>query len=476
MLPLLWGLFILAMFLAPWYGTWGLAFTFGLAFALVPTVLIVVMPGSRVSRLSVAIAFMLFCALHIHQAFGLTELHFGIFVLLAVLLCYRDWMVIVTAAAVAAVHHLSFNYLQSLGWNTICFADPGLGRVFSHAAYVVVETAVLTYIAVWLQRDAVQAAELQQMVDSMAGAQDGAIDLLAQGGDYRSQGAQSLAGTLGLVSTAVERVRSSAVLTHDLLKNITSTNVEVQQGAGRQASMVVEAERAVETVIATSRAGREQMLGALNQAEEVSRLVEEGGAVMRESVDTMEAISDSSSRIADITTVIDGIAFQTNILALNAAVEAARAGPEGRGFSVVAGEVRSLAHRSADAAKEIRALIEMSSEQVSQGSARIEAAERVMSGLLEGVSRLTVVLAESRQANEQQGGLFAEVGRIVKEISAIADDNLGRLSLAGKSVQHLEQATHGLVDSVRLFNTRPGAGQELGSSDFQQARPLPLSM
>lgn len=465
MLPLLWGLFLMSLFLAPWYGTWSLAWTFGLAFALVPTVLIVVMPGSRASRLSVATAFMLFCALHIHQAFGVTELHFGIFVLLAMLLCYRDWMVIVTAAGVAALHHLSFNYLQSLGWNTICFVEPGMGRVLAHAGYVVVETVVLTYIAVWLQRDAVQAGELQQMVASMASAEDGTIDLHVDSVAYRSVGAQSLSGTLQSLSGAVGQVRSNAVLTDELLRNITGITSQVRQGVGRQASMVVGAEHAVDTILANSRAGREQMAGALEHAEEVSRMVEEGSAVMRESVTTMAAISDSSARIADITAVIDGIAFQTNILALNAAVEAARAGPEGRGFSVVAGEVRSLAQRCADAAKEIRALIDVSSEQVSQGSARIQTAEQVMSRLLGGISQLTAVIAESRQASEQQGDLINEIGRIVKEISAIAHENLGRLGLADDSMLQLEQATVGLVDSVQRFNVRADEGQRLDADE-----------
>src|SRR5690606_1737453 len=194
MLPLLWGLFALALFLAPWYGTWGLALGLGLPFALIPTLLILTLPGARITRLTVATAFMLFCALHIHQSFGMTELHFGIFVLLAVLLCYRDWMVIVAAAAVAAVHHFSFNYLQSLGWNTICFAEPGMGRTFVHAAYVVVEATALSYIAIWLQRDATQAAELQRVVGNMSENRDGSINLLADEVDYRSRGARALVG------------------------------------------------------------------------------------------------------------------------------------------------------------------------------------------------------------------------------------------------------------------------------------------
>ena len=140
MLPVLWLLFIMGLGLAPWYDTWKMAVLVGGAFALVPTLLMYFSPGSRLTRVVVAAALMMFCALHIQQAMGVTELHFGIFVLLAVLLCYRDWLVIVVAAGVIALHHLTFNYFQQLGYGTICFTEPGFGRVLAHAGYVVAET------------------------------------------------------------------------------------------------------------------------------------------------------------------------------------------------------------------------------------------------------------------------------------------------------------------------------------------------
>ncbi|NYT26315.1 chemotaxis protein [Alcaligenaceae bacterium] len=460
MLPLLWGLFAMALGLAPWYGTWGLAWALGLPFVLLPSLLILLRPGARITRLSVALSFMLFCALHIHQAMGTTELHFGIFVLLAVLLCYRDWMVIVIAALVAAAHHLLFSHLQALGWNTICFVEPGFGRVLAHAAYVLAETAVLSYIAVWLQRDSLQAAELQHLVERMSVGQGGGIDLQSSAPAYHSAAARSLAASLAMVASAVRRVRGAVVSMHETLSRMTETNAEVRDGASRQAAMVQEAVAAVDTVADASVAGRDQAAGAVGHAQEVYRLAGEGSTVMRESMATMASISESSARIADITAVIDGIAFQTNILALNAAVEAARAGPEGKGFSVVAGEVRGLAHRSAQAAKEIRALIDASGQRVEEGRERIEAAGQVMEQLLDGVSRLTVVLSESRDSSERQGERISGIGQTVRQISDIARDNLGHLEVAAQLVLALEQASAGQLESVRRFSVRSGREED----------------
>ncbi|HSO45960.1 MAG TPA: hypothetical protein VLQ47_10645, partial [Rhodoferax sp.] len=157
MLVVLWGLFALALALSGMHDTWLWSLVIGLPTALVPTALIFLLPGALLTRLVVAAALMVFTALHIHQAMGMEELHFGIFVLLAFLLSYRDWRPIVVAAAVAAVHHLSFNFLQTWGYGVVCFTEPGLGVVLAHAAYVVVETGVLVYLAQILRKESLQA-------------------------------------------------------------------------------------------------------------------------------------------------------------------------------------------------------------------------------------------------------------------------------------------------------------------------------
>ncbi|MBL8267209.1 MAG: hypothetical protein JNL55_12540, partial [Steroidobacter sp.] len=167
MVGVLAGLLVFTFALAPQYDTWHWAFLIGLPAALIPGAFAFIYPGSLLTRLSVAASLMVFCALNIHQAFGLTELHFGIFVLLAFLLCYRDWRPIVMAAGVAAVHHLSFYYFQELGYGVMCFTKPSLGIVLSHAAYVVAETVVLSYLAYMLRAESLQAAELQRLVEAM---------------------------------------------------------------------------------------------------------------------------------------------------------------------------------------------------------------------------------------------------------------------------------------------------------------------
>ena len=129
--------------------------------------------------MTVAAMLMVFCALNIHQAYGMIELHFGIFVCLAFLLCYRDWRPIVFGAAVTAVHHLSFNYFQELGYGVLYFTKTGLGIVFAHAAYVVAETALLSYLSIMLRADGIQAAELRGMVTAMTATHD-KVDLSAR--------------------------------------------------------------------------------------------------------------------------------------------------------------------------------------------------------------------------------------------------------------------------------------------------------
>jgi methyl-accepting chemotaxis protein len=145
MVGVLWCLAILSFALAPWHHTWAGALGVGIPAAVIPSFMAYAWPGSLATRMTVAAMLMVFCALNIHQAYGMIELHFGIFVCLAFLLCYRDWRPIVFGAAVTAVHHLSFNYFQELGYGVLCFTKTGLGIVFAHAAYVVAETALLSY-------------------------------------------------------------------------------------------------------------------------------------------------------------------------------------------------------------------------------------------------------------------------------------------------------------------------------------------
>jgi methyl-accepting chemotaxis protein len=182
-------------------------------------------------------------------------------------------------------------------------------------------------------------------------------------------------------------------------------------------------------------------------------------------VTTMKGINDSSKKIADIISVIDGIAFQTNILALNAAVEAARAGEQGRGFAVVASEVRSLAGRSADAAKEIKGLITASVERVEQGTALVDEAGATMTEVVSSIRRVTDIMGEISAASSEQSAGVAQVGEAITLMDQATQQNAALVEQSAAAAESLKQQAQQLVQAVEVF--------ELGSA---QATPAPAAI
>ena len=451
MLPVLWALFGMSMALAGWHQTITWALAIGLPLALAPTALIMLSPGSRLTRYVIAVALMVFAALHIHQASGAPELHFGIFVLLAFLLCYRDWTVILVAAGTIAVHHLSFNYLQQWGYGVLCFTEPGLGRVLAHAAYVVAEAAVLSYLSLLLHREALQAAELAARVGALEAGSDGIIALDSGAVTVVSPGARVLDRMLGVLRGAIASVRSGTEAMADASGNIADASADLSRRTQAQAESLRRTALTMAELTAAVRDNDGDARQASGLAANAAGVARRGGDAVGKVVGSMEAIRESSRRIVDIIGVIDGIAFQTNILALNAAVEAARAGEQGRGFAVVATEVRSLAQRSAMAAKEVAALIRESVTAVDTGAGLAGEAGQTMGEIVGSIEEVAAIMARIVAASHAQATGIAGINDAVAEMDAGVRDNAGLVAETAAAAAGMQDQARLLTQAVGVF-------------------------
>jgi methyl-accepting chemotaxis protein len=423
MLVTLWALMAVSLALAPWYGTFGPALLVGLPAALVPTLLIRAAPDSVLTRMTVGAALIVFCALHIHQSHGMTELHFGIFVALALLSCYRDWRVIVAGAGVAAVHHLTFSYLQQWGYPTLCFTRPGLDIVLTHAAYVVIEAGVLSYLAVLLSAEHAQASAAQA----------------------------ELARQMEAMGAMVEQSRRAVLAIHEGVSGMAEDTERLSERTITQRGSLDVASGTMGQLSAAVRQNAGSAVRANELVQDAAAVTADSGRLVAQVVATMGAIRASSRRIADITGVIDGIAFQTNILALNAAVEAARAGEQGRGFAVVASEVRSLAQRSATAAKEITTLIGDSVAQVEQGGKLVDQTGQTMERLGGSMREVAQLVGEITAASQEQISGIEQIDAVIGQISSMTAQN-------GELVERSAQAADELQEHARAMAAATGAG------------------
>ena len=253
--------------------------------------------------------------------------------------------------------------------------------------------------------------------------------------------------------TMVSQIRQSADSISTASQEIASGNQDLSSRTEQQASSLQQTAASMQQMTTSVQQTAESSRQATQLANAATEVAGRGGDVVQRVVSTMGEISDSSRRIADIIGTIDGIAFQTNILALNAAVEAARAGEQGRGFAVVAGEVRLLAQRSAEAAKEIKSLIQASVEKVEAGSHLVGEAGSTMGEIVTQVNRMTDLMAEiNAAANEQSGGI-SQVNQAVTSIDQGTQQNAALVEQSAAAAESLQQQAAGLIEVVAQFKT-----------------------
>lgn len=237
---------------------------------------------------------------------------------------------------------------------------------------------------------------------------------------------------------------------------IASGNADLSQRTEQQASSLEETASSMEELTSTVKQNADNARQANQLAVGASDVAVKGGAVVGQVVQTMSSINESSKKIVDIISVIDGIAFQTNILALNAAVEAARAGEQGRGFAVVATEVRTLAQRSAAAAKEIKGLISDSVNKVEDGTRLVDEAGATMDEIVSAVKRVTDIMAEISAASQEQSAGIEQVNQAVAQMDQVTQQNAALVEEAAAAAESMQEQSHGLIEAVTVFKLTGG--------------------
>ena len=356
-------------------------------------------------------------------------------------------------------------------------AAEGSAATYASARNVLVGVSVVAVllaavIAAWLIRSiTAPLAKAVEVADRVAG------------GDLTGEITIHSMDETGLLLGALQRMQQSLVRTVSAVRNnaegvasasaqIASGNNDLSARTEEQASALEETAASMEELGSTVRQNADNARAANQLAVNASTVAVQGGDVVAEVVETMKGINASSAKIADIISVIDGIAFQTNILALNAAVEAARAGEQGRGFAVVAGEVRSLASRSAEAAKEIKALITASVERVEQGSLLVDKAGTTMAEVVTAIRRVTDIMGEISAASSEQSAGVGQVGEAVTQMDQATQQNAALVEEMAAAASALNAQAGELVQAVAVFKLDASAGGPAAGSSAAPARAV----
>ncbi|MFY0751855.1 methyl-accepting chemotaxis protein [Pseudomonas sp. NFX5] len=457
MLALIWLMTLFSVGLAFWHDTLTQAIVVGGGTSTVLTALYRAIGGTRVMRCALGAGLMVMAALHINQAQGVIEAHFGIFALLAVLTFYRDWLPILVAALTIAVHHVVFHALQHQGFPVFVMAHHGgWTMVFVHAFYVVMETIALLYLAVNSQAEAVESEEMlekmlavttQFTVDSAKGEGKVHVSLAKRFDHFLQQITHLIDGVArdshGLGQLGQELAHASGTLekgARHQLAEIAQMTDSMQRMEDAMGHITVHVEEAVEHAGVAS----QQILRGQESVGRAQHEITQLATRLEGTNHTVQGLAVQAEQIGSVLEVISSIANQTNLLALNAAIEAARAGEQGRGFAVVADEVRSLAQRTAVSTQEIKTII----EGLQQGSRQaVEAMHDSRQGVERCVEDSQLAVEMLRAVGNDITQIDALNGRIVsttREQTSANQEIVGRL----QSVQSIAQNT---ADDVEML-------------------------
>jgi methyl-accepting chemotaxis protein len=406
-------------------------------------------PGSIASRLFLTLANAAMVALHIQLGRGTIEFHFGVFVLLAMLLVYRDWVIILVAAGFFAVHHALFDRLQLAGFAVYCMPEPDLLKVVLHAAYVVIQSATEVAIVMAMRAMAREGNELSALLDAMHDGEQLRLNLRDHAAT--SVSAQRLQRSLSRMGALIAAARETTRSVVGVSQEIAESNLDL---SARSESAAASLQQTAQSMTGLSSGISEVADVARESAALMERTAEvaaRGGALVSSLVDAMGEIQASARRIGDIIGTVDGIAFQTNLLALNAAVEAARAGEQGRGFAVVASEVRRLAQHSAQAAKEVEALVRASLASVERGTGLVGEAGNNMAEIVEGVNGASAQSHKLSGITVEQARNVDQVHRVIAELDEATQRNTALVEETAAASTTLSERSQLLAENLVAF-------------------------